>query len=422
VSGLTRRRLLATTGLVAATVPLGVLASRPATAGADPYQEAFAEAVAADRNIRRFTEPGREIWYRPGQLLVAPADLARVQSRLRQWDYPTSVGERFAGVARLLFGADVAVPSIVSRLRDPQSWDGSRPPSVQPHHVVVGHGNIMGNPTSAPAAANPLPSPDPAHGDDGKGVLVGVCDTGIWKEAGSYHPKWLGGAYTPTTTDEDPLYAYDDVLALEGGHGTFVAGVLRQSAPGVAFDPQPALTPSGIGDEQMLTNAMAVVGQKSHLINLSLGCTTQDDVPSMPIANALAALPGGVVVVASAGNAASSRPQWPAAFPSVVAVAATTFDGKLTHPTPYSNYGNWVDACAEGGWVSTYVKGQLLLGSVPPVWFDGYASWAGTSFAAPFVTGRIARLMTDRGITAADAVAELLTGPSGPPGYGVLVN
>src|SRR5690606_33967913 len=137
--------------------------------------------------------------------------------------------------------------------------------------------------------------------------------------------------------------------------------------------------------------------------------------------NALAALPQGVVVVASAGNAASSRPVWPAAFPDVVAVAATTFDGKSTRPAAYSNYGGWVDACAEGTWVSTYVKGQLVLGGTPPVWFDGFASWAGTTFAAPFVTGRLARLMTEHKISAADAVAALLSGPPWRPGYGVLV-
>ena len=33
-------------------------------------------------------------------------------------------------------------------------------------------------------------------------MLVGVCDTGIWRYAGAFHPQWLYGSYSPQVDDE----------------------------------------------------------------------------------------------------------------------------------------------------------------------------------------------------------------------------
>jgi subtilisin family serine protease len=252
-------------------------------------------------------------------------------------------------------------------------------------------------------------------------VTIGVCDTGIWREARAAHPDWLGGSYLPESDDEDPVYAYDDVLALQGGHGTFVAGVVRQAAPGARFDPEQALNPTGVGDEQSLAGALDRLGPEVSIVNLSLGCFTLGDVPPLPIVNAIAALPKGVVVVAAAGNAGVSRPSWPAALDAVLGVAATNGDSPV-EAAPYSGFGPWVDACAAGARTSTYVKGRLLLPGQPPSQFAGYAAWAGTSFAAAHVSGRLAAVMAARGVSADEARALLLAGPRWHPDYGVLVS
>jgi hypothetical protein len=322
---------------------------------------------------------------------------------------------------RLIFAAEVDVPGIVTALRDPRTWPDQQPPVVQPHHVTVGHDNIMGNPDNAPVAAAKLPPPHADRQGDGKGVAVGVCDTGIWRHAGAFHPDWLGGAYVPEADDEDPLYRYGDVLELQGGHGTFVAGVLRQAAPGVRFDPEAALADTGVGDEEMLVGALGRLSSEVAVVNLSLGYHTQDDTAPTPIRNVLDRLAQRAVVVASAGNAATSRPTWPAALPRVVGVAATARSGESVTPASYSNHGPWVTACADGTRTSTFVTGRLeLAGSTIP--FDGHATWSGTSFAAPYVAGRLAALMSAKGVDARAALNLLLGPPPWPTtGYGVYV-
>ncbi|GJM17579.1 MAG: hypothetical protein DHS20C13_29060 [Thermodesulfobacteriota bacterium] len=80
-----------------------------------------------------------------------------------------------------------------------------------------------------------------------------------------------------------------------------------------------------------------------------------------------------VIVIAAAGNDDTDEKHYPAAYSTVVAVAATDFgDQKAT----FSNFGSWVDISAPG--VSIYST----------VIFDSeYAYSSGTSMASPLVAG-----------------------------------
>lgn len=429
---LSRRRFL-TLSAFAAALPFGVPLGAPSGTALGPlraygvedggaaYRAAFGELLAEDGQVRLDPSPGREYLYRPGQLLAAEADAEAVVARLHSAGYTADPGEPFAGVARLLLDQEAPVPELVDWLRDPAQWPDQPVPAVQPHHVLTGCGNIMGNPDAPPLVAGPLPPPDPGRTDLGAGVAVGICDTGIWAEAAGAHPEWLGGSYDPDPDDEDPVYRYGDVLALQGGHGTFVAGVARQAAPGVWLDPEPALACSGIGDEALLVSALGALAPEVALVNLSLGCFTHDDQPPLPVVNALQNLPSAVAV-AAAGNAGTSRPMWPAALPGVVGVAAVRQDAD-GEPVgdPASNHGDWVDACAGGARHSTYVSGRLVLPGLPPQQFEGHATWTGTSFATAHVTGALAATMTRQHMSAADARAALRAEPRWHPDYGVLV-
>ncbi len=390
---------------------------------AELYLKALDQLIAKDERIRLHAEPGREFLFRPGQLLVTAEDLQRVIAKLRENGFRFELGKGFLGLERVILPNNRDdIPRIVRLLRDPKTWPGERIPLVQPHHLTVGYGgNMHGCPGDRPRPTGPLPKP--GNQDRGKGVTIGVIDTGISATAGTDHPDWLAGWYTPQADDVDAAYDHGHFFAMQGGHGTFVAGVARQAAPGVRFDPEVALDPNGLGDEESLATAITGLAKGVQIVNMSLGCFTLDNVASEPVRRAVNLLPKDVVVVASAGNQGTERPSWPGALANVVGVAALALNGDgTTIPACYSNHGHWVDLCATGNRSSTYLKGEWQLPGEPtPEAFDRYAYWAGTSFATPHVSGTIAALMTTNGISAPQARDLLLSGPEFHPGYGVRV-
>ncbi len=86
------------------------------------------------------------------------------------------------------------------------------------------------------------------------------------------------------------------------------------------------------------------------------------------------------MVVAAAGNGDTNKPKYPAAYPGVIAVAATNQEDRRTF---FSNYGSWVDVAAPGVGILSTVPG-------------GYRSFNGTSVAAPHVSA-LAGLLAAQG-------------------------
>ncbi|MDU0288116.1 S8 family peptidase [Saccharothrix longispora] len=393
---------------------------------AELYRQVFDQAIKEHTTFRLHAERGREFLFVARELLTIPQDVDRVSRKLTQNNIVNERGRDFAGMSRLILPRNSDdIPRIVRLLRDPLQWPGERTPFVQPHHAMVGHGgNMHGHPGQPPQVAGPLPAPDGARLGQGKGVTVGVLDTGVSKTAEADHPLWLKGAFLPRADEVDAAYAHDDVFAAEGGHGTFVMGVVRQAAPGVRLDPERALDPAGLGTEEDFFRALTSFDERVQVVNTSMGCFTLDDVASEPVRRAVAQLPADVVVVASAGNQGTNRPSWPAALSGVTAVAAVAQERDGTRsPACYSNHGHWVDACAVGNRTSTFLKGRWQLPGLPAEVYDRFAYWLGTSFAAPHVAGRIAETMTTFGLSAVDARAKLLGGkPEFFPGYGIFVD
>ena len=161
------------------------------------------------------------------------------------------------------------------------------------------------------------------------------------------------------------------------------------------------------------------------LINLSFGGYAMErmHVLAAAVRRAKAA---GTVVVASAGNDATSRPTYPAALRDVVGVGAVGPDG----PAPFTNYGPWVRACAPGvdmvSWFFSRFEGPEVAspGSVDPDHFESWARWSGTSFAAPVVVAALARAMLNRAVNAPEAVRLVIDGPRllKIPDLGTVVN
>lgn len=367
-------------------------------------------------------------YYRLGELLVVgdEAVVDAVQRRLgrRVRGKPTTVAK---DVTRVFTTQDV--PSMVTRLRTPPVSTRARSIpglAVYPNHVLRGLGHSSPKPGSPPRPATAGEAPPVPGPVDPTGVRITVLDSGV-------DPEAVKGKLSPFASgDDDSVTVTAGMLDRYAGHGTFIAGILRRQAPGADIEVKKLFDGAGfIDDVQLATALTALATADVQVVVLSLGGYTADNLPCPAMEAALSdLLDTGTVVVAAAGNENTSRPSWPAAFKRVVAVAAVDAEREKAC---FSNYGAWVDACAEGvDIVSTFVhspypaaphSGPVGCPEVlpEPGGFDGFARWSGTSFAAPRVAAAIAREI-GRGVSPAMAVFDLLQGTPHPHrGLGVFV-
>ncbi len=211
----------------------------------------------------------------------------------------------------------------------------------------------------------------------GLGTIVAVIDTGVDLE----HPA-LQGHLTQGANMLNPLASPEDIpdgLVNDGvGHGTMVAGIVAEYAPGAQIMPIRVLNGDGMGTIMTVVKGIEyAIHHGANVINLSLGTNTYSDALEDAIEDAHNA---GVVVVGAAGNNGSQIAHYPASLPNVISVAAVD---QYNVKAPWSNYGSSVCVCAPGvGIRSTY-------------WNGGYANWSGTSFAAPFVAAEAADILSN---------------------------
>lgn len=350
----------------------------------------------------------------------------------------------------------------VSPFDEPAPFDHSNP--FDPSGAAVSYPlSTYGRPGSGGRQPVAYVGPAPRRRSDkalsGRRPVVGILDTGCGK-----HP-WLKGVVDRdvrldghrigwTSPRTDPEVHGDLTGPLDGGldalsgHGTFIAGLVHQSCPDADIVSWRIVNSSGPIVESEWVHALAQVaelvrrhydgepgGHPIDVLNLSMGYyhETPEDLLFDPTMAHLLELLGecGTVVTCSAGNDATSRPFFPAAFapwrdgadevPSradcvpIVSVGATNPNRKTV--ALFSN---------TGPWVRTYASGAALLSTMPPLQggllpmarikafghvrecidpddFRGqFAVWSGTSFAAPVKAGLIAEAMLTS-MPAADA-------------------
>lgn len=216
----------------------------------------------------------------------------------------------------------------------------------------------------------------------GEGVRIAVLDTGIDTE----HPLLahrVDPGYDLINDDADPSEEWRDSDDAENGaygHGTFVAGLVAQIAPGATIVPIRILDSEGRGELYRVIDAIDLAIELNvDVINMSFGLGAKGESKALDEA-VKRAKKAGVVVIAAAGNADDDDERYPAAVKDVVAVTALDADGTLL--APFSNHGKWVHIAAPGVNIVSAVPG------------DGYAKWSGTSMATPVVSS-LAALLSD---------------------------
>jgi serine protease len=265
----------------------------------------------------------------------------------------------------------------------PQSWDvttGSNTVIV----AVIDTGVLLNHPD----LANRLTSDgydfisDPSRALDGNGIDPDPDDPGDGGPGGSsFHGTHVSG-----------------ILAAETDNDIGVAGVTWSTR----IMPLRALGQSGGTDFDILQAVRYAAGldndsgtlpaQQADIINLSLGGTSFSPAARDIFTEVRA---GGIIVIAAAGNSASSTPMYPAAYDGVVSVSAVDINKDLTG---YSNFGPTIDLAAPGGDntadinVDGFPDGVLSTcgNDTTGVIEFTYCFFQGTSMAVPHMAGVVA--------------------------------
>jgi subtilisin family serine protease len=161
------------------------------------------------------------------------------------------------------------------------------------------------------------------------------------------------------------------------GHATLCAGIIAAMAPDSMIMPLRVFDGNGQTDVFSVTKALYyAVNHGAKVINMSFGMSQSYSSIQSALNKASSA---GVVVVASAGNDNTAKPQFPAYASGVIAVSSVTpGDVKAS----FSNYGSTVYVDAPGvNIISAYPGGY-------------YAMVSGTSFSSPIVAAEAALIMS----------------------------
>jgi subtilase family protein len=405
---------------------LGALAAAPLVLGLEGARAAISDDVfnGRGRRLAAREKRGEFAWwptwgggyhYVPQSILTTTAAVKVVAARLRQYG-PTIVTKpdssrllQSVGVAEIhLAVKSPTVPEILRKTFG-QEPAKTRQLPVAPHYVLFGEPEYQGGPAGLPAPTSPQPPYPPAS--PAGGPRVAVIDTGYQWGVHADLDAHVPQSSTSTPPDATP---HDAVLDDEAGHSMFIAGIIVRLATTATVEIVPALDGLGFATEKTIISKVAGFVRRPdvNVINLSLGALGDPQFPPIGLAQVLGRLPSTTAVIAAAGNNHTNQPMYPAAFARVIGVAAAA--DRSGTPAPFSNYGPWVDCYAPGMNVPSAFDNWTGLVATSPLsteTFTGWATWNGTSFSAPKVSGVIAAKVGP-GVTGRQAAAALLSNPN----------
>jgi len=211
------------------------------------------------------------------------------------------------------------------------------------------------------------------NGSTGRGVRVAVIDSGI----DATHPA-IGGVhgYAAIIEGSDCLDIDTAPHADLYGHGTACAGIIRAAAPDCELFSVRVLGSRLTATGAVFTAAIRwAIDHEMHVCNLSLGTTKKDFFAPLHELTDLA-YHRNIMLVTAANN--MPIPSFPSTYASVFSVAA---HGEPNSSSFFYNPDPPVEFGAPG--IEVRVPWQN----------GGWISATGNSFAAPYITGLIARIL-----------------------------
>jgi subtilisin len=219
-----------------------------------------------------------------------------------------------------------------------------------------------------------------SHGR-GKGVRIALIDSGVETS----HPALAG----LTLRDEIAFAERDGTILTEPGdgqdaygHGTAIAGILRAFAPEAEIGSFRVLGPQLSARAGIIAAAAEeAIGRGYHILNCSFGCSIPAHFHRFKLWLD-AALLSGVHVIAACSNAARNCTEWPAHYPTVIAVDIGDGPEGSDSLELQRNPGDLIGFSAPGF-------------DIRVAWAEGgYRVMTGSSFAAPHATALLARLIS----------------------------
>ena len=237
------------------------------------------------------------------------------------------------------------------------------------------------------------PLPGPAPGTEKNAVPVAVLDSGLMPDSG------LEGFVLTSMDAIDSGQPISDPL----GHGTQMALIASGAVKPLGVNPGAATSTPIIAvrviDENGYTSGAHLmagidfaVKNGARVLSMSWGSETRSQFLEQVLEDLSSK---GLLLIASAGNEPTGKPYYPAAYPSVIAVAAVDPQGNAWEK---SNFGDFVDLSAPG------------FASLPVGYKGDPGTYAGTSISAAFVANLTANALHQKPDLTARALIQMLKG------------
>jgi thermitase len=230
-------------------------------------------------------------------------------------------------------------------------------------------------------------------------IVVAVIDTGVDFTHPDLQENILPGGVDFVNGDSDPS---DD-----NGHGTYVCGIIAADsdnhegisgiAPNCRILPVKGLNADGEGYTSWAIEGIWWAANKGvDVINLSVGAPS----PSLFLEEALYyASSKDIVIVSSAGNH-NTEVTLPAAYPMVMAVAATDYFDRRAH---YSNHGPEIEVAAPGSRILVCFPTWKVDPAAPP-----YGFISGSSLSCAYVSGLAALIKSNKPWLHAEEIKDVI--------------